>query len=95
MAVHNLAARDEWTRKTFGGRPQSCFLCGEEASPVVVGWHGCPRENNGEPLIILHPACATKFATRLITDAMIVQRLLNGKRPLAGIDKTLFPQGEA
>ncbi len=46
-------------------------------------------------LILLHPDCATNLGNELIGDARTASRILNGKPLLAGVDKSLLPQGEA
>lgn len=94
MSIHNLAAPDEWIRVTLGNAPCSCFHCGEDIEAVAIAWQGQPRADSDDALLLLHPDCAQFLAIRLIRDGFEAERLMKGKDPLAGIDRSLIPEGE-
>ncbi len=93
MSVQNIESPDEWTRTTFGGRPQPCFFCGSDVINVAVIWSGQSQIAADDGLVILHPHCATALGCELIADARNAERLLHGKPILAGICKSLLAQG--
>ena len=95
MSVQNIKSPDEWTRATFGGRPQICFFCGEDVNDVIVLWSGQSQAETNDGLVILHPNCAADLGGELIADARNAERLLRGKPISAGICKSLLAQGEA
>lgn len=95
MSVLNLAVPDEFVRTALGNATCSCFFCAEEIRDVAVLWHGAPRSDSDDANVFLHPGCAEQLAIRLIRDGFEATRLMAGKPPLAGICKSLIPDGEA
>ncbi len=95
MSVNSLSSRDEWTRATFGDRPQMCFFCTNQIYEVAVIWSGCSGTEALAPVIVLHPDCAALLGGELIGDARNAKRIFEGKPLLAGVDKSLLAQGEA
>ncbi len=95
MSVAHLKARDKWTEATFGGQSATCFFCAEEIDAVAILWNGCTGLEMDDGLIALHPDCAALLGGELIGDARNAKRLLENKSLLAGVDRSLLPQGEA